>query len=259
MVSWVYTLIKGEKLKHFTKAILMTFSLVLMTSASSPASAQTYQDDTEQAPRDIAEDSLSELVLDEVEIISGNPFWQRGIQAFNVGDYVRAQKHFTTFKNSLAPSVLLDPFTTGGANGLFFNANGFLLTNSGLEVNKNINRSGLPTRIGRRPSNSEIGIQAARNGYSFASYWLGMAQVRQGNLAGAKRSMMEAIRYDKAFHDARMRVGLLNLLEDKPKLAKRRLHQIGGYCGGECTGSDKIGASYQRLKIAIEAYEKSES
>ena len=240
----------------------MLFALMISAILATTVPALAQQP-VEATPEAQAGEALKVLVLEEVTVISGHYLWLKGAQAFAEGDYPEAEKHFTSLFNQIQPAVLLDPFTAGGGFGTnFFNSSSFFVPIIGFSTAKNLNSSGLPTRVGGvgQRSNKFIGVQGARLQFAFTSYWKGMAQIRQGDIESAKVSMMTAIRYNKSFHDARMRVGLINLLEGRPKLAKRRLTQLAGYCGGEpCRGEDKLSNAYTTLESAIDAYELAKS
>ncbi len=234
-------------------------SIVFVLSALAFAQAQSEDDSdvaseaaTEQAAP--AEDN-SELVLEGVRVTGSPPLWRDAMQAFNVGDYKRAERKFRSYANDVGRAILLEP-GTGTGTGSFVAA--------GLDGAPSVNRGPLATdrtdggsRIAtrRRGSNANVGLQAAARNYAIAHLWLGMSQIRQGELADAKRSLTTAIRYDDSLHDARMRLGLIGLLQDDLKQAERRLSQFESRCERQgCDGEDSLSVSYNTLAEAIETY-----
>jgi len=232
--------------------------------SSGMMSAQEEPDSPEAIPTEFTLNE-DELILDRVKITGAPAQWSKGVSAYLAGDYELAQKLFTSFANGNAANVLLRFDLTGpGAigGGLGFGTGGSTansLVPARLRASTDTSAVSA-TRIGGNTSNSLVGIQAAQHNFASAFYWKGLAAWKQGDRSAAKLGFMQTIRNNRRNHDARMRVGIINLMEGNLPLAKKRLRQLRRYCNSyPCDGIDTLSRSVIILTRAIELYEQNVS
>jgi len=189
------------------------------------------------------------LILPEIDVTSGPLDYRKGLRAFYDGDFVLAEKHFRRFRNQVeGGAVSIGPL--GSTNGQFSGAEGTVGV-----VGRNLNAAGHPTRILKRGriSNAQVGEQAQQYSYSVALYWVGMSQIRQGKYDDAEHVLTRALGYNKSLHDARLRRGLLRLLDGDRAGAQRDLEEFERWCSSlSCEENDELGLSYRTLKTALD-------
>ena len=231
-------------------AIAVALSGLGMSGLS--ASAQT--DGAEIAP---PETEQSDQVLPEIIVRGGPAAWQRGLIAFYEGDYVKAELEFRSFRNSLNRGLL----DIGDLNPSAANVEGERRTiNQELVYQSaDVRISGSPRYADRQARAAGLavpGVSHTENSFAQASYALGASLTKQGKFSEAKRYFSSALGRDRDLHDARLRLGLIALTEDEPRVAKRRLRELENYCGSyPCTGDSDLAVSIATLRAAIDDYE----
>lgn len=181
----------------------------------------------------------SELVLPRQFITSGPASWQRGLDAYQRGDYALAESEFLKATNRYSSIVTGTRF--GGAEGIteFQRIGGFRQTGSRLRDWR---------RQGRGISNIERSLARA-------SYAVGASLIKQNRYREAREHFSKALGYDKSLHDARLRLGLIHLAMNDLRGAKRRLKQLKNWCQqGRCEG-ETLQRSVATLEDAIAIYE----
>lgn len=181
----------------------------------------------------------ADLVLPRQFITSGPASWQRGLIAYQQGNYEQAEYEFRKTVNRFNSSVLGSRF--GGAEGI-----------QQLILAGNFSQTG--SRI-RDQQNNRRGISAREDSLALASYALGATLIRQQRYNEARNHLSRALGYDKSLHDARLRLGLIALTNDDIREAKRRLRQLRGWCGGQRCEGQTLQRSVATLEDAIAIYE----
>ena len=184
--------------------------------------------------------------------------WNRAVVAFRSGEYELAERLFKSINNRVQVANLnvagqLDPLGTDdgiGASASIFSSLGSI----GERVETIPGRRGARTRItGFRTSFQE---EASR-----ANHAVGASLLKQGEYKEAKRFFSAAVGADKYNHDARLRLGLIALVEGRTRHARRRLRQLNGFCSArDCTGTDELSVAVQTLQYFVdEALAEAES
>lgn len=219
---------------------LATLAVSLLTTASF-ASAQSLSN--EQETSSVAGADL-ERVLPEVEVRGfGLKSWVRGLNAYQQGDFELAEKEFKVTRNVTARSVLSSSFAGDGSTI------GGLASLSQAPLSIRGGSADIPGSLTSTSLNFD-----SRDEHSMVSYAVGASLIKQGKYAEAKPYFSSAVGYDRNNHDARMRLGLIHLLEGDTQKAERRLRQLTRYCDAlDCTGEDSLSVSVRTLTSAIEA------
>ena len=237
-----------EKLKFAAIAIALTG----LGTSGLAASAQT--DGGAIAP---TETGQAERVLPEIIVRGGPAAWRRGLIAYYKGNYVEAERQFRSFRNALNQDLL----DIGDLNPGSSLAQGDRRTINAMLIfeNPNVRISGSPRYVDRRARAAGlavVGVSNTENNFAQASYALGASLVKQGEFSEAKRYFSSALGRDRDLHDARLRLGLIALLEDNLPIAKRRLRELENYCQSyPCTGDSDLAISISTLRTAIEFYQ----
>lgn len=196
----------------------------------------------DEAPEGSSADA--ERVLPEVEVRGfGLRSWVRGLDAYQRGDFALAEQEFKVTRNVTSSAVLSSSFADSGFSGGgltgFLNEAPLSLLGTSDEIPSSLTASSL---------NFD-----SRDQHAVVSYAVGASLIKQGKYAEAKSYFSSAVGYDPNYHDARLRLGLIALIEGDTKEAERRLKQLKRYCDAlDCTGTDELSVSVQTLSAALD-------
>lgn len=179
------------------------------------------------------------LVLPRQFVNSGPASWQRGLAAYHNGDFEKAEIEFKAALNRFSSSVLATRFGGQEAFSELFRVGRF-------------SQSGTRIRVGR---GDPPGVSSSERSLARTSYAVGAALIKQQEYGKARQYFAKALAYDKALHDARLRLGLIALAEGKPNKAERRLRQLETWCESlVCKKDDELGQTIATLRDAIDVY-----
>lgn len=233
---------------------LAGFAAALLSAT--PLSYGQAEPDIRQVESDPKTTEDEVRTLPPVHVFGGPPKWKLGIEAFNAGEYKKAEQAFRSVRNQFGSVAVTASFDVSDV----FNGN---------PITSSIARgSGTPLGSGRigdvgpgrdRPASSlistSIQLGNASESYALASYAVGVSLIKQGEYSEAKRFLSNAIGYDKRLYDARTRLGLIALLQDKPARADRQLRELQRWCQSyDCDGADELGRAVRTLRTAVETY-----
>ena len=241
------------------RTIILLSSLLIAGAAIAQDEPQTEQEprssSIEERVQDFGIDEDPTRTLDKI-VITGNAVansWNKGLWAFQRGEYKLAELEFRSVNNAIrsvsldvAGRVNLFGSDTGvgvgnGVNPLFLGQIGLVTATE----SRRVRRRGPRTRGASFQTNFEQEV-------SIASYAVGAALLKQEKYDEARRFFSSAVGNDKDNHDARMRLGLIALLQDDQKEARRRLRQLKNYCAAlDCNGDNVLSVSVQTLERAI--------
>lgn len=189
------------------------------------ATAQTEEDDP--------------LILERQEVITGPDTWLNGLDAYNAGDFKLAASEFKSVYNLFSDRVLATRFGGTDAAEVLFRIGNFDPSGTG---------------IGQR--NRRLGgVSSIEASFAQSSYALGATYVKLGQYEEAKSYFKKALAYDKSIHDARVRLGLIGLLDDNPKPAEQEIETLETWCESvSCRQDDNVGRSLAILRQALEAH-----
>lgn len=230
-----------------------TAGLMVIGLCFVPAHAQTDNQSPSAPPA-----LQTERLLPEIEVRGGPRSWRKGLAAYNRGDYPEAERHFRSYRNQLDASLLdINPNSVGG--GSFPGGIGAINFNPGIQVNRV--SAGSASRIREnereRAGAPQAGISQAEDSRARASYAVGASLLKQGKFSEARRYFASAVGQDHTLHDARLRLGLIALLENDRNKAARRLQQLENWCSSlTCDGTDELSTSVQTLRNAIELFDR---
>lgn len=186
-------------------------------------------------------DQIEDTQIDEI-IVKGTTSWEghKGMDAFRAGDYATAEFEFEKeFKSLRRAESSLN-------NAAFF-------ASSGIELDQAINQvpnADIPTGPGAgfTVSTSAGAPQISLNGdtgnkrskgqnilndgkitykdFAVTSYMAGLSEIKLKKYPEAKRSFEKSLTYDGGNVDARMRLGLLHLIDNDLNKAAKQLQKI---------------------------------
>gem|GEM_PF-2280812 len=248
-----------SRLRTALLGLFMLGVFVPNTLAQSPDETNASSEESDAN----AELSDFERVLPEVEVFGGPRLWRRGLEAYHNGDYPKAERLFKSYRNDLNGTLLdvnISANSSAGGGGVLETLN----FNNGTVVNNSGNSSaglGPFSRIRenerKRNGRPQSGISLVEDSAAQASYAVGASLVQQGKYSEAKRFFSSAIGRDHTLHDARVRLGLIALLENDRRTAERRLGQLEGWCESTpCDGSGELAVAVQTLRHAISSYDQ---
>lgn len=230
-----------------------TAGLMVIGVCFVPAQAQT------DSPAEAAPPALqTERLLPEVEIRGGPISWRKGLAAYNRGDYPEAERHFRSYRNQLGASILdINPNSVGG--GISTEGIDTVNFNPGLPVNRVSASSASRIRENdrKRAGAPQVGVSVVEDSRARASYAVGASLLKQGKFIEARQYFASAVGQDHTLHDARLRLGMIALLENDRDEAARRLRQLENWCSSlTCDGTDELSTSVQTLRSAIELFDQ---
>lgn len=248
----------------FTRALsVLMVSTACILGASAQETQTPLNDALQNVPSELAAPEQNNAedtapggdvtrTLDTIVVTAsaGSSDWNRALEAFRLGEYELAERRFKAINNRLQVANLnvagqlepLGPDDGIGASASLFSSLGSI----GERIETLPGRRGARTRIsGFRLSFQE---EASR-----ANHAVGASLLRQGEYKEAKRFFSAAVGADKYNHDARLRLGLIALLEGRTRHAKLRLRQLNGFCSAlDCTGTDELSVSVQTLQRFVD-------
>lgn len=215
--------------------------------ASSQAGDATPADNTEQ-----------ELVLPEVDTTgqrSEKTQWATGLSAFHAGDYVTAEHEFKSVARQLRSLA-----ATGGAlkvQDSFRYVRYIELTDDGF-VEKTVRIAGGITtpkpNLGKLKETFGYTTNSRRH-YAKTIHALGLTQIQLGKMEEAEKSFRRAVAYDPYLPDARLRLGLITLLDGETATAERQLEVLTTICvARDCEDDTENAAAIQTLSTMLASH-----
>lgn len=244
------------------KTLLVGSAAALILSGSvSPALAASIQQSSQEQVSALAElpDDEATLVLPEVVVEDLKWFqksWSAGMLALEAGQFELAEAHLIHVRNELTSAAQANGGISFGRPGQEIRY--LERTEDGLVERTIRNEGGWRTfKTGERLVEEQFDrITSARVHYGNTNHALGISQYQLGKVSQARLSWRRAVAYDKMQYDARMRLGLLELLDGDLRGASRHLRELERFCGSfDCAADTELGRSYQTLTAAIESYQ----
>lgn len=232
--------VKRFSLPLLTSATLLLsaghgFAQTAETAATNPGASQA-NDESPQAETPI-----------EDEIIVSGTFktgQHEGMDAFFRGDFDTAEieferefkglKRFESARENAAEDALLSAdralAQADAGNNVSASANsrggGTPSQSSSSAAAAN---SGVTSNFGSRRSEGSTVLTDGKVTYEdfgFTRYMSGLSEIKLGKFEEAKISLKQSLRYDESNYDARMRMGLLNVMDDDFEAAAKQLEKL---------------------------------
>lgn len=252
------TLLKAGILSAFSCAAL---AFMPVAAISVDQADENQSKDVQDVADDLSKTPDGALVLPK-EIVTEERTYEsqdaRAWSAFYNGDYEAAEVEFKALLNQFdSTTALADKrgFATdlaGRVTVVEFDEESGQVIERKVQLSNGIRK----LRPVRRDLIEQYGkVHSPRFQHGRYSHALGVTLIQQGDYAGAKRHLARAVWANRS-HDAQMRLGLIALLENDLREAKRRLSKFDGFCASlGCEGDDELGISYRMLEASIAQYE----
>jgi len=224
---------KENDMKITSSSFKYAMGLAFITAMAIPAAAQdsTTSSDSSGDP------------MDEI-IVSGSTVWEShdGLEAFRNGDFEKAEIEFEKEFKSLRRAKSGQENAAIAADIGFDRAQAIGQASVGgggsggpgggpppQATNVNAPDTGINGNFNSRRSKGQTVLNDGRvtqEDFAFSRYMAGLSEIKLGKYAEAKKSLKSSLSFDKKNYDARMRLGLLYVLENDFDKAADQLESL---------------------------------